>query len=383
MTAANTIVGSGRPSGPHAPGPGGRSAGASRGRSGALCRGRTLRPDLRRAGRGRSPADGAAAPRPLAGELLSPAGRLRPARPFPGLAGRRRDRLPSQPPPRPGIVRRAAGGAGSRPGRPADRDRLFAAALAVFLALGGRQKDLMDLTAAPGIEQAVAVGFRSWPRLGCLSCAMLAVRSARRVGRIRAAGTGLTAGFVFLCFHHRFHPVIDGLSCRRRRGGHDRRSRALSTTTTPRVGPADVRTRLRDASYFFLGNGLIQAAVQFAPSGEGTPLGLLIMDPERLGKKREALTMDPEAGLARDDAGDRSGRQADSSGRAPGLRVAWEDRDGIPAVRAVWKVGRPAGGRVVLLPRPGVSRSGSGDLRAGTVPPPRHAADPDRGSRLA
>jgi len=65
----------------------------------------------------------------------------------------------------------------------------------------------------------------------------------------------------------------------------------------PFQGHPDVRTRLKDASYFFLGNGLIKAAVQIAPSGEGTPVGLLIMDPERLAKKREALTISPESGL--------------------------------------------------------------------------------------
>jgi hypothetical protein len=48
----------------------------------------------------------------------------------------------------------------------------------------------------------------------------------------------------------------------------------------PSIGPPDVRTVLRGVNYFFLGNGLIQAAVQLAPQGEGTPLGLLIMDPE-------------------------------------------------------------------------------------------------------
>lgn len=65
----------------------------------------------------------------------------------------------------------------------------------------------------------------------------------------------------------------------------------------PSQGHPDVRTMLKDASYFFIGNGHIQAALQIAPSGEGTPLGLLIMNPERLGKKREALTCDPEYGL--------------------------------------------------------------------------------------
>jgi len=66
----------------------------------------------------------------------------------------------------------------------------------------------------------------------------------------------------------------------------------------PRRGRPDVRTRLDGVGYFFLGNGLIQAAVQFAPAGQGTPLGLLVMDPDRLRKKREALTMHPSLGLA-------------------------------------------------------------------------------------
>lgn len=65
----------------------------------------------------------------------------------------------------------------------------------------------------------------------------------------------------------------------------------------PQQGHPDGRTRLKDAYYFFLGNGQIQAAVQIAPAGEGTPLGLLIMDPNRLGKKRDALSMSPQNGL--------------------------------------------------------------------------------------
>ena len=65
----------------------------------------------------------------------------------------------------------------------------------------------------------------------------------------------------------------------------------------PKQGHPDVRTRLKDACYFFIGNGHILAAIQFAPAGEGTPLGLLMMNPDRLTKKREALTMHPESGL--------------------------------------------------------------------------------------
>ncbi len=110
----------------------------------------------------------------------------------------------------------------------------------------------------------------------------------------------------------------------------------------PAVGPPDVRTRLRDASYFFLGNGLIQAAVQFAPSGEGTALGLLIMDPEVLGPKRAALTMHPERGL------EPTLLEVTVDGlvhkpAAESLRVAWEEKIAAPVVRADW----PAGGLAV------------------------------------
>ncbi len=106
----------------------------------------------------------------------------------------------------------------------------------------------------------------------------------------------------------------------------------------PSVGPSDVRTTLKGASYFFLGNGLIQAAVQFAPAGEGTPLGLLILDPEVLGPKRAALTMDPERGL------DPTAIEVSAGGKihkplAGNVRAAWDERDGVPAVRAEWSAG--------------------------------------------
>jgi hypothetical protein len=42
----------------------------------------------------------------------------------------------------------------------------------------------------------------------------------------------------------------------------------------PSLGHPDVQTRLMENNYFFLGNGMIQAAVQICGSGEGTPVGL-------------------------------------------------------------------------------------------------------------
>lgn len=74
----------------------------------------------------------------------------------------------------------------------------FAAALAIFLALGGRQKDIMDLTASPGVEQAVAMGYPVLAAVWLLGLAVIAVRSARRTGRLRAAAAGLAAGAVIL-----------------------------------------------------------------------------------------------------------------------------------------------------------------------------------------
>lgn len=103
----------------------------------------------------------------------------------------------------------------------------------------------------------------------------------------------------------------------------------------PANGHPDVRTRLNEACYFFLGNGLIQAAIQFAPGGEGSPYGLLVMDPEHLGLKRDALTLDHETGIV----------STMVRVRAPGseewtlpdnLVADWTEEQGSPAVRVRW-----------------------------------------------
>ncbi len=104
----------------------------------------------------------------------------------------------------------------------------------------------------------------------------------------------------------------------------------------PSSGHPDVRTRLPGVSYFFLGNGAIQAAVQHAPDGEGTPLGLLVMDPDRFGKKRDSLTMDHASGLAptavRIVA---DGREIAAA--ASRLEVAWLPGAPVPTVEARWR----------------------------------------------
>lgn len=104
----------------------------------------------------------------------------------------------------------------------------------------------------------------------------------------------------------------------------------------PSKGHPDVKTKLKDVSYFFLGNGFIQAAVQIALSGEGTPVGLLLMNPERLAKKREALTMDPESGLENSMIRIISGNSV-STPAPKALKAGWFDDYGIPAVQVRWK----------------------------------------------
>jgi hypothetical protein len=111
----------------------------------------------------------------------------------------------------------------------------------------------------------------------------------------------------------------------------------------PARGHADVRTRLDGVSYFFIGNGLVQGAVQWAPRGEATPLGLLVMDPERLRKKREALTMAPDHGLGPTMLGVCSSGGEDRP-CAEDVRVRWVLYQGVPAAEAVW---RWRGGEVV------------------------------------
>ena len=106
----------------------------------------------------------------------------------------------------------------------------------------------------------------------------------------------------------------------------------------PAVGPADVRTELPGVDYYFLGNGLIQAAVQVAPRGQGTPAGLLVMDPDRLRKKRDALTMDPKTGL--DATLVRVVVNGETKAPVPGrVKAGWDKRSIVPRVALDWTAG--------------------------------------------
>ncbi len=103
----------------------------------------------------------------------------------------------------------------------------------------------------------------------------------------------------------------------------------------PNVGPPDVRTELKGVNYFFLGNGLIQVAIQSAPAGDATPLGVFVMNPDRLRKKREALTMDPVAGVGATMVRlTVAGRGHEP--RPGGCTVAWAKNTPVPTVTARW-----------------------------------------------
>ncbi|HNQ22851.1 MAG TPA: hypothetical protein PKK06_07140 [Phycisphaerae bacterium] len=106
----------------------------------------------------------------------------------------------------------------------------------------------------------------------------------------------------------------------------------------PQQGPPDARTTLAGVEYFFLGNGLIQAGVQVCTSGEGTPVGLLVLHPDRLGPKRAALTFDPHHGLAPTVVTIRAGTHVFAP-RPAAVDAQWTDVGGVPAVQVTWQDG--------------------------------------------
>ena len=106
----------------------------------------------------------------------------------------------------------------------------------------------------------------------------------------------------------------------------------------PGEGHPDVRTRLGDTDYYFLGNGHVMAAIQHCRSGEGTPLGLVVFHPDRFGPKRAVLTCDDLTGLE----GTRVGVRVGAATHLPTsleTRVGWDGSAETPTVRAVWQGG--------------------------------------------
>ncbi|NIR51451.1 hypothetical protein GWO43_22995 [candidate division KSB1 bacterium] len=106
-------------------------------------------------------------------------------------------------------------------------------------------------------------------------------------------------------------------------------------TDDPAIGPPDGRTTLKDVNYFFIGNGWITAAVQICSSGQGTPLGLILMHPEMFGPKRRAFTFDSQAGLSQTSLRIIS-PDWELIPDAHQVEARWEDRNAIPVVHAEW-----------------------------------------------
>ncbi len=106
----------------------------------------------------------------------------------------------------------------------------------------------------------------------------------------------------------------------------------------PSRGPVDGKTTLGGVDYFFLGNGLIQAAVQVTPAEGATPVGLLVMDPERLGPKRAALTFDSGTGIGAT-ALSLIAAGAVRSARGSSVRARWIPGVPDPRVEICWRSG--------------------------------------------
>ena len=103
----------------------------------------------------------------------------------------------------------------------------------------------------------------------------------------------------------------------------------------PKTGHPDVRTTLKDVNYYFLGNGHITAVVQICRSGEGTPVGLLIMNPEKFGHKRNCLTMAAENGLT-DTMLKLSGERIELTPQPENVTASRHEFQSVPQVIIKW-----------------------------------------------
>ena len=123
-------------------------------------------------------------------------------------------------------------------------------------------------------------------------------------------------------------------------GGDSKQSDNVSDSSGIQRLHYDAQTNPKGVEYFFLGNGKITVALQYA-TGEGlrlgmTPLGLLIWDPAQFSRKWSTYLFHPEWGLKREmmtvTIGDNS-YQIDPSS----LSVRWDFSDKTPVVNVSWK----------------------------------------------
>lgn len=95
--------------------------------------------------------------------------------------------------------------------------------------------------------------------------------------------------------------------------------------------------------YFMLGNGEIQAMVQFAPDRSGplpqTFFGFTLFDPERFSRKWSTFLFDPERGLDRTPLSVIAGGKGTTVTPENLVAVRWVYPDSIPSVECVWNAG--------------------------------------------
>ena len=103
--------------------------------------------------------------------------------------------------------------------------------------------------------------------------------------------------------------------------------------------PQDSYSDKTGTEYYFLGNGLIMAALQTSPSEDaGTHCGLLLMSPEHFARKNTTYLFHPERGLLHS----RFYAIVDGTIHAPEFvksQVHWEYPGNIPTVVIDWAVG--------------------------------------------
>ena len=105
----------------------------------------------------------------------------------------------------------------------------------------------------------------------------------------------------------------------------------------------DFSTYTPGIEYFLLGNGDIQAAIQYCPDRSGDRplsfLGLTIMDAERFSRKWSTFLFHPERGFERTAIG--VGLDDAAFSVAPGTckSVQWKYPDGVPVVAVSWSAG--------------------------------------------
>lgn len=106
----------------------------------------------------------------------------------------------------------------------------------------------------------------------------------------------------------------------------------------PAKGHPDVRTYLKNVSYFFIGNGLIQAAIQFSPENDGSPYGLIIMDPDKLQTKRNSFSLDEQNGIKNTMLSLVNAYTGEDL-KCQNLKACWSFKNFVPATEISWESG--------------------------------------------